>query len=376
MNVPYEAPAPRVQVAEQTRKRKDHHLDLCLDADVQGRRATGLADLRFEHNALPELELAAVDTRSSLFGRELKAPFVIGAMTGGSERAGRINAVLADAARECGVGMALGSQRAALENPALLPTYVGGARPPLRIGNVGAVQLNYGVTSDAICRLVDASDLDALALHLNPLQEAIQPEGDTNFRGLRKRIEELVPRLGVPLLLKEVGSGLSQEVAQWAASVGVAGLETAGVGGTSWAAVEGFRGGDRARRLGEVFRSFGLPTVDSLRACRRGAPGLPLLASGGLRTGLDGAKAIALGASAFAMARPLLEAASQTPPESGHGAAVETVVDALRCVIDELRITMFCAGCPDLNSLQGRPLYAAGAVEPTRTLPAFLDEST
>ena len=353
MKVPYE---PTTEEAALTSKRKDHHLDLCLEEDVEGRGGNGFQHLRFTHNALPELSLEAVDTSARLFGVPLRAPLVIGAMTGGSERAGRVNAILADAAAQCGIALALGSQRAALQKPELLSTYLGGAKPPLRIGNVGAVQLNYGVTLDDLYRLARDAKLDALALHLNPLQEAIQPEGDTNFSALRDRIEKVVRGLDLPIILKEVGSGISEELASWASSIGVAAIETAGVGGTSWAAVEGFRGQSRERRLGEVFRSFGLSTASSLRACRRGAPEVPTIASGGMRSGLDGAKSIAMGARAFAMARPFLTAASG---HATHSEAVESVVGAIECVIDELRIAMFCTGSADLAALEQQSLTPA-----------------
>ena len=328
--------------------RKNHHLDLCLDADVESHAVRGgFASLAFEHQALPELDLDAVDTRTKLFGRELKAPFVIGAMTGGTQRAGEINAILAEAAAECGVGMALGSQRVMIERPETASSFRTAVRPPLRIGNLGAVQLNYGVERDQVLRLIEDSELDVLALHLNPLQEGIQPEGDTRFSGLVKKMGDLIPTLPVPVLVKEVGAGISAATARQILSTGAAGIEVAGVGGTSWAAVEGFRGGAKNRRAGEVFRDFGIPTVESLRACHAVAPQLTLVASGGLRSGLDGAKAIALGADAFAMSRPLLEATRD---------GVEGVVELISCLIRELRIAMFCTGSASLEDLRRQRL--------------------
>lgn len=332
--------------------RKDHHLDLCLDAQVESTSVrTGFEGLRFEHHGLPELDLEAIDTRCELFGCALKAPFVIGAMTGGTQRAGEINAVLAEAAKHCGVGMALGSQRVMLERPETVSTFKSAARPPLRIGNIGAVQLNYGVDLDALRRLIDQSELDALAFHLNPLQEAIQPEGDTRFSGLVAKMGEVIPKLPVPVVVKEVGAGISARTARQILETGAAGIEVAGVGGTSWAAVEGFRGGSDNRRAGEVFRSFGVPTVESLRACAQVAPGLTLVASGGLRTGLDGAKAMALGAHAFAMSRPLLEATRSQVDDPVAG-----VVSAIEALIRELRIAMFCTASANLAALRDQPL--------------------
>ncbi len=344
-------PGAQLQVLEpgDIGQRKDHHLDLCLDGDVESKQvSTGLAALHFEHDALPEIDLESVDTRTELFGHALRAPFVIGAMTGGTDRAGEINAILAEAAAHCGVGMALGSQRVMLERPETVSTFKTPVRPPLRIGNLGAVQLNYGVGRDQVLRLIEQSELDVLAFHLNPLQEAIQPEGDTRFAGLRDKLAELIPSLPVPVLIKEVGAGIGARAASKIAGLGAAGIEVAGVGGTSWAAVEGFRGGAGNRRAGEVFRSFGVPTVASLRACREAAPQLSLVASGGLRTGLDGAKCLALGADAFAMSRPLLEATRE---------GVEGVVGAIESLIRELRIAMFCTGSADLDTLRRQPLH-------------------
>lgn len=345
MNDRVDLPEPDIEA------RKNHHLDLCLDEDVEARVArTGLAGLRFDNHSLPELDLAAIDTRTTFLGKELSSPFVIGAMTGGTRRAGDINAMLAEAAQECGVGMGLGSQRVALEKPEALATYKSAARPPLRIGNLGLVQLNYGVTLEQIQRLVEASGLDALAFHLNPLQEAIQPEGDTSFSGLLAKLESVAAALSVPVIVKEVGAGISGRTAQQLIGAGITAIEVAGVGGTSWAAVEGFRGGDANRRVGEIFRDFGVPTTESIRACRVAGPSIDLLASGGVRSGLDGAKCIALGADAFAMSRPLLEAST---------GGVDQVVSLIESIKRELRIAMFCTASPNLAALRQQPLFVA-----------------
>jgi isopentenyl-diphosphate delta-isomerase len=269
-------------------------------------------------------------------------------MTGGTERARVVNERLARAAARVGVGMALGSQRAMIVRPELTPTYaVRTAAPqlPLLVGNVGAVQLNLGMGAAELTRAVDAVGADALNLHLNPLQEAIQPEGDTRFTGLTRRIAEVVPQLRVPVLVKEVGAGISGRTAAKLAELPLAGVEVAGVGGTSWARVESYRAPAASPQAaaGRALAGFGVTTADSIRICRRAMGERLVVASGGIRGGLDVAVAVALGADVAALARPLLAAADQGEDE---------VVRALEAIVFELRAVCFCTGARDVRALR------------------------
>jgi isopentenyl-diphosphate delta-isomerase len=337
----------------QVRDRKDEHLTLCIEEEVEfpAGDATGFAALRFDHDALPEIDRAEVSLETELLGKRLAAPIVVGAMTGGTPRAGEVNRRLARAASRLGVGFALGSQRRMLEDPAIRWTYaVREAAPDLRLlfGNLGAVQLNYGVGPRELRRLVDDVGCDAFNLHLNPLQEAIQPEGDTRFRGLVAKLRLIAPELGVPVLLKEVGSGISETTALKIRGLPVAGVETAGVGGTSWSKVESLRTPDPARRAaGELFARWGVPTSESIATCRRILPDKVVIASGGIRNGIEVAKALALGADAVALALPLLRAAEKS---------AEAAEEALRAVLEELRTALFLTGCRTPADLRARRL--------------------
>lgn len=329
--------------------RKDHHIDIVLDRDVlSDGPALGLGRFTLEPDALPDASLDAVDLGVTLFGRSLRAPIIIGAMTGGTDRTGEINRTLARAAARVGVGMALGSQRPMLVHADAVDSYdVRAAAPdlPLLFGNLGAVQLNKGVTAAEVRSLVERVGADVMNLHLNALQEAIQPEGDTDFRGLYDRIADLVPQLPVPCVVKEVGGGLSARSARRLAGLPIAGVEVAGTGGTSWAAVESHRADKDPRRalVGKRLAGFGVPTADGVRIARAAFPGRFVLASGGIRTGMDIAVAIALGADAVALARPLLEAAV---------VGEDAVVDALETLIFELRVICFCTGATSVDALR------------------------
>jgi len=334
--------------------RKDAHIDLCLDEDVgSAALATGLSGYTFEYDALPEVDLAAVDLGCTIAGKKLAAPIVIGAMTGGTERARELNRRLARAAARCGVGMALGSQRAMIVKPELARTFVvKDVAPdlPLLFANVGAVQLNYGVTVDQIAEAATTVGADVVNFHLNPLQEAIQPEGDTNFAGLFDKLAETIPALPVPAFAKEVGAGVGARAARKLASLPLAGVETAGVGGTSWAKVESFRApaDSPQAEVGRRLAGFGIPTAHSIRICRKAfGPDRVVVASGGMRTGMDIAVAIALGADVGALARPLLEAANESE---------EAAVRVLETLIYELGVICFCVGAKNLDELRAAPL--------------------
>ncbi|NPA92373.1 MAG: type 2 isopentenyl-diphosphate Delta-isomerase [Chloroflexi bacterium] len=333
--------------------RKADHIRINLKEDVRSGLTTGLERYRFIHQALPEFDLAEVDTRLPLFGRTLQAPILISSMTGGTAEAGRINRHLALAAQELGVALGVGSQRAALEHPELAETFqVRDVAPDILLfANLGAVQLNYGYTVAHCRQAVEMIQADALILHLNPLQEALQPEGDTRFRGLLAKIEAVCQALEVPVIVKEVGWGISERVAHLLAEAGVAAIDVAGAGGTSWSQVEMHRAPtENQRLLAAAFRDWGIPTAESILAARRGAPHTPIFASGGLRTGIDIAKSIALGATLGGMAGPLLAPAAQS---------AEATHQTLARIIQELRVAMFAAGARDLKALQRTPLVPA-----------------
>lgn len=342
----------KVTRAALTERRKDDHIRINLDEDVQFPRVTtGLERLRFMHQALPELDLEAVDTRTTVFGKSLSSPLLISSMTGGTERARQINLTLAEAARSAGIALGLGSLRAALEDPVLAPTYDVRRVAPniLLFANLGAVQLNYGYGLEQCQRAVDMVEADALILHFNALQEAVQPEGDSRFSGLLARVEAICRGLEVPVIAKEVGWGFSPQAARQLADAGVAAIDVAGSGGTSWSEVEYHRAPTAQHaNVARAFADWGIPTADSLRYVREAAPGLLVFASGGLRDGVDIAKCIALGAELGGMAGPFLQAAAQS---------VDAVNKLIWELSTQLRVAMFAAGAANIAALKQTPLY-------------------
>ena len=327
-------------------QRKADHIQINLEKDVASSLTTGLERLRFDNAALPELDLRAIDTGLTFLGRRLSAPLLISSMTGGTQAARRINLGLAQAAQYAGVAMGLGSLRAALEDPSLAETFQVRRTAPdiLLLANLGAVQLNYGYGPEHCRRAVDLVQADALVLHLNALQEALQPEGDSDFSGLLAKIEQVCKALTVPVVAKEVGWGISAADARRLVQAGVAAIDVAGAGGTSWSQVEMHRTADpEAARLAAAFVGWGIPTADAVRQVRLELPTIPLIASGGLRSGMDVAKGIALGADVGAMAGPFLKAAAESP---------EAVGRAIGNVVAELRLVMFATGSGDLNALR------------------------
>ncbi len=338
-------------------RRKADHIRINLEENVQFPRLTnGFEAYRLVHQALPELDLAAIDTSVDLLGKRLSLPLLISSMTGGTEAAGAINRNLAKAAQACGTAMGLGSQRTGLEQAETADTFqVRDVAPDvLLFANLGAVQLNSGYGVEECRRAVEMIAADALVLHLNPLQEALQADGDWNWAGLLPKIERVCSEVGVPVVVKEVGWGISERTARWLAEAGVAAIDVAGSGGTSWSEVEYHRAPTEAlRRLAKAFADWGIPTAESLQMVRAGAPGLPVIASGGLRTGIEAAKALALGASAVGIASPFLKAAA---------ASAEEVIAAIDEFAAELRIAMFCTGAADVAALRepGRIQRVAG----------------
>jgi isopentenyl-diphosphate delta-isomerase len=327
-------------------QRKSDHIRINLEQDVASRATTGLEKLRFVHQALPELDMQAIDTTVTAFGKRLKGPLLISCMTGGTEEARAINRTLAAAAQAAGVAMGLGSMRAAVVRPEVAHTFqVRDVAPDiLLMANIGAVQLNYGFSVEQCRRAVEMVQADVLVLHLNPLQEALQPEGDVNWSDLLHKIGAVVRAMPVPVLAKEVGWGISPRAASQLSEAGVAGIDVAGAGGTSWSQVEMYRAKtDIQRRVAEAFVDWGIPTAESIRNVLRSAPALPVIASGGLRNGVDGAKCLALGATLFGMAGPFLRAATQSE---------QAVRDEIEVFLRQLRVVMLCTGAADLPALR------------------------
>ena len=330
-------------------ERKSDHIRINLDEDVRSGVTTGLERYRFVHEALPEISLADVDLSLPLFKKHLRAPILISSMTGGTEEAGEINARLAEAAQETGIAMGLGSQRAAIENPNQTPTYSIArkmASDALLFANLGAVQLNYGYGIDECKRAVDMLEADALILHINPLQEAVQEGGDTNFAGLAKKIEEICKKLEVPVIAKEVGWGISERTANLLADCGVDVIDVAGAGGTSWSQVEMHRAPDEfTRELAATFVDWGINTADSILNIKKAAPDMTVFASGGLKNGLDIAKSIAMGTTLGGMTSPFLKAAM---------VSTEKVVKTIELVKRQIQVAMFVAGIDKSEGLSGK----------------------
>lgn len=342
------SPAPDIH-----ERRKADHIRINLEEDVAFKRLTnGLEQYFFMHCALPELDLAAVDTSVTVLGKRLRTPLLISSMTGGTARAQAINRELAAGAQAAGMAMGLGSMRAAVEDPTLEATYqVRDVAPDILLfANLGAVQLNYGYGLDQCRRAVDMIEADALILHFNALQEAVQPEGDGNFAGLLGKVEAICRALPVPVVAKEVGWGFSAHDARRLAAAGVTAIDVAGAGGTSWSQVEMHRAPTaRHARVAGAFIDWGIPTADSLRYCREAAPGLPIFASGGIKDGIEAAKCVALGASLVGLAGEFLRAADR---DGATG-----VVELAATITDELRVAMFCAGAGNIAALGQTPLH-------------------
>lgn len=334
-------------------KRKNDHLDIVLrnTAPAPG----GFARWQFTHCALPELHLDDIDLRTRLFNRTMQAPFLISSMTGGAARALTINHHLAEAAQTLGLALGVGSQRVALEsdNNFGLTRELRRIAPDIPLlANLGAAQILGESGRKLALSAVNMIEADALIVHLNPLQEALQHGGDRDWRGVLQAIAQLVEQLDVPVVIKEVGAGISAPVAQRLAEVGVSMIDVAGAGGTSWAAVEGERASTAQQRaVAMAFASWGIPTDEALRAVRAALPGMPLIASGGIRDGIDAAKALRLGADIVGQAAAVLSSAL-------HSA--EAVTIHFQTLIEQLRVACFCTGSANLRQLRLAPLQRAG----------------
>jgi isopentenyl-diphosphate Delta-isomerase len=327
--------------------RKADHIRINLEENVQFPHLTnGFERFRLVHQALPELDLGAVDTEVFLLGKRLRVPLLISSMTGGTLAAEAINRNLAHGAQARGVAMGVGSQRAGLELPETARTFRVRDEAPdiLLFANLGAIQLNYGYTVDQCRRAVEMIGADALILHLNPLQEALQVDGDWNWAGLLNKIESVCRSVGVPVVAKEVGWGIGVQAARQLACAGVSAIDVAGSGGTSWSEVESHRAPTEARRrLARAFADWGTPTAEVLMQVQEAGLRLPLIASGGMRSGIDAAKALALGATAVGLASPFLKAATGT---------TDDVIGTIDQFADELRIAMFLSGAGTVAALR------------------------
>ncbi len=327
--------------------RKTEHIRLCLTDQVEGvNKSTGLEGISFIHNALPEINFNDIQLKTTFLNKQLKAPFLVSSMTGGSDLAAKININLATASEEKGWAIGLGSTRALLESKAheesfLIRTH---AKTVPLIANLGAVQFNYGYGVEECQRIIDRTEADSLVLHLNSLQEVVQDEGDLNFENLLPKIEEVCKKLTVPVGVKEVGFGIDGSVAKKLYDVGIAYIDVAGAGGTSWSQVEKLRSKDPLRKAAaEAFNNWGIPTKDCIVSVKSELPKTPIVASGGMKTGLDAAKAITIGADIVGFARSLLQAATES---------VEAVIEVMDQIEFEMKMTMFGIGAIDLEALK------------------------
>jgi isopentenyl-diphosphate delta-isomerase len=335
--------------------RKRDHLEIASSREVGSRHTSGLERYVLWHCALPEMRLEDVRTDTLFLGHTLGAPLLISAMTGGTSRAREINLCLAMAAQDQGLPLSVGSQRMGLEQPELMDTYrVRDVAPDIfLLANIGAVQLNYGYDTGTCVRAVSEIGADALVLHLNPLQEAIQPSGNTDFSGLLGKIADLCAQAPCPILVKEVGWGISPDLAKALEAAGVAAIDVAGSGGTSWSRVESHRVTSVSElQVAEAFDDWGIPTATALIQARQACPTLPLIASGGIETGIDIVKCLALGASLAGMARPLLSAAMES---------ADAIAQQVDVILRQMRIAMFCTGSARISALSPSSLFLRDA---------------
>ncbi|MCK5669862.1 type 2 isopentenyl-diphosphate Delta-isomerase [Candidatus Bathyarchaeota archaeon] len=338
-------------------KRKLRHLRISLEEDVETDISTGFKDVHLIHRALPEIDLDEVSLEASFLGKKLAAPLVISAITGGTDEAKDINAVLAEVAEDRQIGISVGSQRIAVAQPWAVPTFsiVREKAPTTFImANVGTPQLSLGWGAEEAQKCIDMIEADALALHMNPLQEAVQVDGDTDYRGVYAKIKEISWEISTPLIMKETGAGIAWEDAVKMQEAGASGLEISGVGGTSWSAVEYHIAKEVGKKdmeyLGQALWNWGIPTAVSVVETSNRTD-LEIIASGGLRTGVEVVKSIALGASLGGMAKPFLEKAVE-----GREALAEHVDHIIR----EIKVVMFLVGAKNVDELGKVPVVILG----------------
>ncbi|MCW4006292.1 MAG: type 2 isopentenyl-diphosphate Delta-isomerase [Candidatus Bathyarchaeota archaeon] len=345
-------------MAEETIKRKNEHIQICLEEKVEAKNVTaGFEDLSFVHRALPEIDREKIDLSTTFLDHRFAAPLLVGAITGGTEKAEKINTIIAQAVQTLGLGMGVGSQRAAIEDPKVAQTFVAARKKApnaFLIANIGGVQLVYGYGVEKIKKAIEMIDANAVAIHLNALQETVQPHGDTNFEGVLAGIGKLADALDKPVIVKETGCGICGEDAKRLEEAGVAAIDVGGVGGTSFAAVEYYRakkeGNKTQQKLGEAFWDWGIPTVASVAEVSQSVK-IHVVASGGLRSGLDAAKTLALNASMASICLPVLHVAEK---------GVEETQNALKQITEEIKNTMFLVGAKDLSDLAHVPIVVTG----------------
>lgn len=326
-------------------RKRDHLNAVCDDAKVE-RADSGFDRIRLQHRALPEIALAEIDTRCTFLGKTLALPLLISSMTGGDDALiYRINRNLALAAQACNIALGVGSQRIMFTNPPAKKSFRLREYAPdiVLLANLGAVQLNKGFGIEHCQQAIEITQADGLYLHLNPLQEAVQPEGDTDFSCLSRKITTVVRALPIPVLLKEVGSGLSPADIALGKTAGIRYFDLAGRGGTSWSRIEHHRRSDSRESIGLTFQDWGLTTIEALRLARATHPDVHLIASGGIRNGIDMAKAIILGAEMCGIAAPFLRPAMQS---------AEAVIAVIRQLEREYRTALFLLGCPNNEALR------------------------
>lgn len=345
-------------MAERTRKRKAEHISISLKHNIQAREVTtGFEDAIFIHKALPEIDRHLIDLSATVFGHKFAAPLIVGAITGGTHEATKINATIAEVVEELGLGMGVGSQRAALEDKKLEESFaVTRKKAPTAflVANIGGVQLVNGYGLKEVKKAMEMIDADALAIHLNALQETAQPEGQTSFAGILEKVDRIADGLDKPIIVKETGAGIAAEEAKKLEAAGAKGIDVSGAGGTSWAAVEYYRAEELQdafrRRLGDVFWDWGIPTAVSIVEVSQ-TVSIPVVASGGVRSGVDVAKALALGSSLTSLSQPVLRAAVKGTRETR---------DMLSLLMDELRNVMFLVGAGSIEALGKVPVVIVG----------------
>jgi isopentenyl-diphosphate delta-isomerase len=345
-------------LTKETKERKADHIRISLNQNVQARNVTtGFEDVYFVHRALPEINKQEIDLSTNILGHKFSAPLIVGAITGGTQEATKINATIAEAVEKLGLGMGVGSQRAAIEDKKLVKTFaVARKKAPTAflIANIGGVQLVNGYGVKEVKKAIEMIDADAIAIHLNPLQEATQPEGQTNFKGILEKTRKLADELDKPIIAKETGAGIATEEAKKLESAGAKAIDVSGAGGTSFAAVEYYRAkrqeNNFQRNLGDIFWDWGIPTAISVVEVSQTVKS-PVIASGGIRDGGDVAKALALGASLASFSQPALHAAVR---------GVKETENMLLLLMEELRNAMFLAGAASVRQLQKAPIVIMG----------------
>lgn len=345
-------------MSRETTSRKADHIRISLTKNVNAKRiTTGFEDVAFVHRALPEIDKQGIDTATTVFNHTFKAPLIVGAITGGTKEGARINSTIGEAVEKLGLGMGVGSQRAAVEKNRLERTFSSARKAApnaFLIANIGGIQLVNGYGIKEIKAIMDMIKADALAIHLNALQEAVQPEGQTNFNGVLAQIGDVSKSLGKPVIIKETGAGIAGEEAVRLENVGAGGIDVSGAGGTSWAGVEYYRTRGKKdgfqRKLGSVYWDWGIPTAASLVEVLQSV-NVPVIASGGVRSGLDIAKAISLGSSLTGFSQPALQAAVKGARE---------IENLLSLCIEELRTAMFLVGADSVQKLRKAPIIILG----------------